>query len=232
MDTWGDSSSPNPGIAAPNRRGNSRPSHAIRTPHHSDIDKEGHPMIGTMTLTRSGLSSLRWLAPRSVAGAVVALAMVVGLSLKAQAGYSDVPAVAPPAVVAAPTTAPAVPSFPAPGQYLFGQSAQPDHIGSGYIVMESNGQDLYGALYFPGSSFDCFRGRVQGNALAMTIIDSYSQEAYPYSIALEPQGAIAADALQDGLAPLNLSGFHALSTLSDNDLRMLNICKADLAPES
>ena len=189
-------------------------------------------MIGTMTLTKPGLSSLRWLDPRSVAGAVVALAMVMGISLKAQAGYSDVPAVAPPAVVSTSTLAQSVPSLLAPGQYLFGQSAQPDQIGSGYIVMESNGQDLYGALYFPGSSFDCFWGRVQGNALAMTIIDSYSQEAYPHSIALEPRGAIATDALRDGLAPLNLSGFHALSTLSDTDLRMLNVCKADLAPES
>jgi hypothetical protein len=189
-------------------------------------------MIGTMTLSRSSLSPLRWLAPRSVAGAVAALAMVMGLSLKTQTGYSDVAAAALPAVLSTPILAQAVPSFPAPGQYLFGQSAQPDQIGSGYIVMESNGQDLYGALYFPGSSFDCFRGRVQGNALAMTIIDSYSQEAYANSIALEPRGAIAADVLPDGLAPLNLSGFHTLSTLSDNDLRMLNVCKADLAPES
>ncbi|MEB3288416.1 MAG: hypothetical protein VKI82_00790 [Leptolyngbya sp.] len=172
------------------------------------------------------------MAPRSVAGAVVALAMVMGLGFKAQAGYSDALPSVSSAVASVPVLAQVAHSFPAPGQYLFGQSAQPDQVGSGYIVMESNGQDLYGAVYFPGSSFDCFQGRVQGNALAMTIIDSYSQEAYPYSIALEPQGAIAADTLRDGLAPLNLSGFHALSTLSDNDLRMLNICKADLAPES
>ncbi len=38
MDIWGDSSSPNPGIAAPTGEANTRPNKAIRTQHHSDID--------------------------------------------------------------------------------------------------------------------------------------------------------------------------------------------------
>lgn len=187
-------------------------------------------MIGSMTLSRSVFSPLRWVTPRSWAGAVVACAVVLGVSLNAQANSSDPVALeGSPAIVE--TLAQAARSFPAPGQYLFGQSAEPDQIGHGYIAVESNGQDLYGALYFPGSSFDCFYGQVQGNALAMTIIDSYSEEAYPYSIALEPQSAIATEALGTTPVPLNLHGFHALNNLTDNDRRMLEVCRAEVAPE-
>lgn len=193
-------------------------------------------MIAPMTLTRSFSSPLRWLkaSPRALAGTLAACALALGLSLEAQANYANPGHLAaqPSALEGAALAQQAPRPFPAPGQYLFGQSSEPDQLGHGYIVLESNGQDIYGALYFPGSSFDCFQGRVENNALAMTITDSYSQEAYPYNIALVPQSAIATDQLSDGLAPLSLSGFHRLSTLTDNDLRMLNTCKADVAPES
>ncbi|NJL48341.1 MAG: hypothetical protein HC929_13755 [Leptolyngbyaceae cyanobacterium SM2_5_2] len=116
--------------------------------------------------------------------------------------------------------------FPAPGQYLFGQVPEPDQVGQGYIVMETTGDRVYGALYYPSSSFDCFQGQVQGNELAMTIINSYSQEAYPFSIALVADSTVAAQQLPDGLTPVSLSGFHAIDTLTDNDLRMLSVCKA------
>lgn len=195
-------------------------------------------MIAPMTLPRSLPSPLRWLqmTPRVLAGTMAACALALGLGLEAQANYANSGHLASQQsalAVAAPALAQQAPRpFPAPGQYLFGQASEPDQIGNGYIVLESNGQDIYGALYFPGSSFDCFQGRVENNALAMTITDSYSQEAYPYNIALVSQSAIATGQLSDGLAPLSLSGFHSLSTLTDNDLRMLNTCKADLAPES
>lgn len=190
-------------------------------------------MIAPMTLSRSFSWSFRWLkaTPRALAGTVAACALALGLSLEAQASYGSLVPFhsALDAVVPALTQATAAArSFPAPGQYLFGQSSEPDQIGHGYIVMDSNGQDIYGALYFPGSSFDCFQGQVVNNALAMRITDSYSEEVYPYAIALEPQSAIATEVVGQGTVPLNLSGFHSLDTLTDNDLRMLNVCKAEV----
>ncbi|MFH7242788.1 MAG: hypothetical protein ACHWZW_08045 [Spirulina sp.] len=191
-------------------------------------------MLASMTLSKSLSSPLRWLriAPRTLAraGVVAACVVAMGLGLEAQANHNEAMSLelALEAPVPALAQTASARSFPEPGQYLFGQSPDPDQIGSGYIVLNSDGQDIYGALYFPGSSFDCFRGRVEGNALAMTIIDSYSQEAYPYSIALDAQSPIATTQFQNGLAPLSLSGFHALETLSENDLRMLNTCQADL----
>lgn len=192
-------------------------------------------MIAPITLTRSLLSPLHWLktSPRVLAGTMAASALALGLSLEAQAHYDHWVSQAQSPSVAAPALAQQAPRpFPAPGQYLFGQASQPDQLGHGYIVLESNGQDIYGALYFPGSSFDCFQGRVENNALAMTITDSYSQEIYPYAIALVPQSAIATEQMGHTTVPLNLDGFHALDHLTENDLRMLNTCKADLMPES
>ncbi|MEB3252119.1 MAG: hypothetical protein VKO01_08285 [Cyanobacteriota bacterium] len=115
--------------------------------------------------------------------------------------------------------------FPAPGRYLFGQVPTPNQIGQGYMVLESTGSQIYGAVYFPSSSFDCFQGQVQGNQLAMTIVDSYSQEAYPYSVALVADTAIAATNLPQGLSPVNLAGFHAIPTMTDQDLSMLEMCR-------
>jgi hypothetical protein len=97
-------------------------------------------------------------------------------------------------------------------------------------IGERTGDRVYGALYFPNSSFDCFHGLVQGNELAMTIVDSYSQESYPYSIALANDTSVASADLSNPLTSFSLSGFYALDTLSENDNRMLDICSGALVP--
>lgn len=117
------------------------------------------------------------------------------------------------------------PSFPTPGRYLFGQAPEADQLGHGYMVLDTTGERPYGVLYFPGSSFDCFHGQVQGGALAMTIISAYSQEVYPYSIALAANTTVASGHLASGLAPISLEGFYTLGGPSDNDLRMLEMCE-------
>ncbi|NJL45686.1 MAG: hypothetical protein HC922_08110 [Leptolyngbyaceae cyanobacterium SM2_3_12] len=124
------------------------------------------------------------------------------------------------------------PVFPAIGQYLFGQVPEPDQFGQGYMVLESTGNGVYGALYYPRSSFDCFYGQVQGAELAMNVINSYSQEVYPYSVALVSNTAVASASLaEEPIAPLNLSGFHQINDLSGNDLRMLEVCQGVVAPQ-
>ena len=49
-------------------------------------------------------------------------------------------------------------AFPEVGRYLFGQVPQRDQLGQGYIILENTGDQIFGALYYPSSSFDCFRG--------------------------------------------------------------------------
>ncbi|PSR18851.1 hypothetical protein C8255_05140 [filamentous cyanobacterium CCP3] len=122
-------------------------------------------------------------------------------------------------------------SLPEVGRYLFGQVPEPDQIGQGYVVLERTGDRVYGALYYPSSSFDCFYGEVEGTELAMTIINSYDQQAYPYSLALAEGPAVATSGATGDLAPFGLDGFFALDTVSENDHRMLDTCRAAVASE-
>ncbi len=105
----------------------------------------------------------------------------------------------------------------ADGIYLQGQSPQTEQIGSTYTVFEIDGDTVVGAFYMPRSSFDCFYGRVEDNALLLTVVDSYSGEASPFSIALN-EGHLMADS--DGSAPGNaiaLDGFYNIETVSGSD---------------
>jgi len=124
----------------------------------------------------------------------------------------------------------ASPVFPEAGQYLFGQVPQRDQLGQGYIVLESTDEQVFGALYYPSSSFDCFQGQVEAGQLAMTVTNSYTQETYPFSIALASDTSVAATT-PDSLTPLNLEGFYQISSITENDLRLLNTCRAAIFPE-
>ena len=114
------------------------------------------------------------------------------------------------------------------GTYLYGQSAEPEQVGSAYMVFDVTGQDIVGAFYMPSSSFDCFQGTIQHDELALTIHDSYAQESFPFSVALVPnEGAIASD------GPVHhpgrtIDGFQPIGLISNNDQRILATCRADL----
>lgn len=112
------------------------------------------------------------------------------------------------------------------GIYLYGQSTQPDELGNGYFVFESKQGQVVGALYMPRSSFDCAAGNFKSDQLALTVTNSYDRITNPLEIALDRSAPIASS----GNAPLGvgLQGFHKLEKVTDNDLRMLNVCKTDL----
>lgn len=117
-------------------------------------------------------------------------------------------------------------SLPEDGVFLYGQSPQPEELGAGYMVFESFQNYVVGALYMPYSSFDCFQGQLNNGELAMTITNSYTQESYPYAVALQSTDAIAS--ASGGASPLQLEGFHQLEAPSENDLNILATCKANL----
>lgn len=149
-------------------------------------------------------------------GAVTAAAL--GTAAQAQTIDNQTP---PETLAVAQTTA-----EPEGDRYLFGQVPQPDQIGQGYVVLERTGDRVYGALYYPSSSFDCFEGQVQGTEIAMTVINSYDQtDTYPYSIAMAEGAAIASSEASGELAPFGLDGFHTIGELSENDHRMLEMCR-------
>lgn len=110
------------------------------------------------------------------------------------------------------------------GNYLFGQTPQPDQIGSAYAVLSVENNQAVGAFYYPHSSFDCFSGQVSPERLAVNVVDSYSRVTYPYEIALTLGDSLVAGSA----APTyTLEGFHQIDRLSEQDLEMLTVCEAD-----
>lgn len=117
------------------------------------------------------------------------------------------------------------------GVYLYGQSAQPEQIGQGYFVFESKQGNVVGALYMPRSSFDCASGKFEGEQLALTVVNSYDRTTNPFEIALEKTSNVAAGS-NPAFQTIGLQGFERINKLSENDRRILNVCKADLQKQS
>lgn len=166
------------------------------------------------------VSISKWFALGSRVGIVLGTSITLSAALfEAQAAYSQ------PArqrVAQSPT----VPTATLPdGVYLYGQARKPDQLGKGYFVFESKVGKVVGALYMPSSSFDCAAGEFKADQLALMVTDSYDRTANPFEIALDRTSAVASN----GNPSLNigLQGFHKLDAVSENDLRLLNVCKSD-----
>lgn len=117
------------------------------------------------------------------------------------------------------------------GIYLYGQSAQPDQVGQGYFVFEAKQGNIVGALYMPRSSFDCTAGKFQGEQLALTVVNSYDRTTNPFEIALERTSNVASEG-NPAFQNVGLQGFQRLSKVSENDHRILNVCKADFQKQA
>lgn len=113
------------------------------------------------------------------------------------------------------------------GVYLYGQSPQPEQLGQAYMVFQVTQGRLIGGFYMPRSSFDCFSGTVEGNQLALNVVDSYSQEVHDYSIAYSNTSTVAASTLSGANQSVSLEGFHPIKTLSQTDRHILKTCQAD-----
>ncbi|MDB9512635.1 hypothetical protein PN499_15715 [Kamptonema animale CS-326] len=93
----------------------------------------------------------------------------------------------------------------ADGIYFYGQSPQRDQVEKEYFVFELRKGKVIGAFYLPRSAFYCFYGSLQSTQLDVKVVDSFDGSTSPYSV--------------------NLPQYHRLSNISENDRRLLNICK-------
>jgi hypothetical protein len=167
----------------------------------------------TLNLRRCRQRSLNWTVLGGL-GIALAAAMVPMAAVRAETPTVDADAV----------------PLVGDGVYFYGQAPEPGTLGASYLVFESQGERVVGAIYMPFSSFDCFQGQQTGNTLALQITNSYTQETYDYAFALEP-----ADAIADGTGstvPLSLVGFHNLGTAGEAELELLQTCQGIFAPET
>jgi hypothetical protein len=93
----------------------------------------------------------------------------------------------------------------ADGIYLYGQSSKPDEIKQEYFVFEIRQSKVVGAFYLPRSAFYCFYGTSDRTQLNLIVVDSYDGSRSPYSV--------------------NLQQYYRISAVTDNDRRILGICK-------
>jgi hypothetical protein len=91
------------------------------------------------------------------------------------------------------------------GIYLYGESPQPSMLQKEYFVFEVRQSKVVGAFYLPRSAFYCFYGNVELTQLNLTVVDSFDRTTSPYSV--------------------NLQHYYPISAVSDNDRRILDICK-------
>jgi hypothetical protein len=113
----------------------------------------------------------------------------------------------------------------ADGTYLYGESSQPNQIGREYLVFEVSNGNVTGAIYYPRSEFSCVTGRVQDQAIELSVIDPYSGESYAYPIEIQNQSLVAANGNPTSGSHVALAGYYKLDHLSENDQRMLRACQ-------
>jgi hypothetical protein len=92
------------------------------------------------------------------------------------------------------------------GVYLFGDAATPNQQQRSYFVFQVENQRVIGAVYTPGSSFDCFYGTQKPGNLEVQVFDSYDATYYPQSVVL--------------------TDYYSLPKASVNDRQLLNACRA------
>ncbi len=91
------------------------------------------------------------------------------------------------------------------GIYLYGESSRPEELQKEYFVFEVLRGKVIGAFYLPRSAFYCFYGNLESTQLNVTVVDSFDRTTSPYSV--------------------NLEKYYPISAVSDNDRRILGICK-------
>lgn len=158
--------------------------------------------------------------------------LLMGTLVASMTAIGSLPAIAANAQTASTAQSPASSAASLPdGVYLYGQAAKPDVIGQGYFVFEVNKGNVVGALYMPRSSFDCASGKFQDDQLALTVVNSYDRTTNPFEIALDKTSTVATTG-NSTLKNVGLQGFHSINTVSENDRRMLSVCKTDFQQQA
>jgi hypothetical protein len=126
--------------------------------------------------------------------------------------------------IAAPTALLAAPARAnlADGIYLYGQSPKPEQIGQEYLVFQVKQGKMTGAIFLPMSEFSCFTGTVTPRTLDLSIRDSYENQTYRHSIALQPLAPVASG--RPVTQEIGLEGYHPIEKISANDRQILRTC--------
>ncbi|MBD2361909.1 hypothetical protein H6G36_12065 [Anabaena minutissima FACHB-250] len=111
------------------------------------------------------------------------------------------------------------------GIYLYGQSAQPNQIGQGYVVFQKRQGRLVGALYMPRSEFSCFQGTLnQSGELAMTVTSTPDAGISPDVATTSRIPRFSSDEPMTYAHSVALQDYHQINSISGDDRRILQMC--------
>ncbi|USR92408.1 hypothetical protein NEA10_06725 [Phormidium yuhuli AB48] len=106
--------------------------------------------------------------------------------------------------------------------YFYGESGQPEVLGSAYMVLESRQNQVVGGFFMYQSSFDCFYGQITNQALQITVIPTYEHIRYSYAV----ERSDTAIASPEGLATMpEFDGFYPLSHPDAVARHVLETCR-------
>ncbi|MGD2182954.1 hypothetical protein [Lusitaniella coriacea] len=111
------------------------------------------------------------------------------------------------------------------GIYLYGQTQQPNQLGQVYLTFAVTQGAVVGAFYMPQSSFDCTYGEPKNQTLALTVVDSYSQDTSTFEIAIARTALVAAGNNNSTETQIELDGFHQIENVSESDRNIVNQCE-------
>jgi hypothetical protein len=123
----------------------------------------------------------------------------------------------------------------ADGTYLYGQSSEPGQVGKEYLIFEARQGKVIGAMFLPGSEYNCFNGTVDSNQLNLTVVNQYNQTALAHTIDRAQPAQLAAvggginiEKTYESLSyphTVGLDGYQPITKISDNDKQILNACR-------
>ncbi|MGB7415038.1 MAG: hypothetical protein WA902_12595 [Thermosynechococcaceae cyanobacterium] len=93
--------------------------------------------------------------------------------------------------------------------YLYGESAQANQIGKGYIVFQRRGEQVVGAFHYPQSEFSCFIGKMTGQQLDVVTLASEQEASVSVRVPLSP--------------------LHPIKTTSESVQNSLKTCQQNVA---
>lgn len=101
------------------------------------------------------------------------------------------------------------PTSLADGTYLYGDAAEANQVGQGYVVFKKKGPTVTGAFYYPQSEFTCFTGTVKNQRLDVL------------SLGLPHENAIEVE--------VPLGSMHHIKTLGNSEQNSLGMCQQEVA---
>lgn len=75
--------------------------------------------------------------------------------------------------------------------FLYGETAEANQLGKGYIVFQQQQDRIVGAFYYPQSEFSCFIGKLENSNLRVLSLPTHQDPISSFSLSMNELTAIS-----------------------------------------